>query len=146
MKQVHKVNPDYDFDNNDGGLEARGWPDREVREKDCNRGKHARGYWIDEGIKYLRNLKGQCTLPETTCSRVSCSWNSAIWVCWNPLPDSPRNLKAAWNYVADYADGVASGAWCPREPQLHDPFTKNLVRGKVWDPKGMAVVVREARC
>lgn len=145
VKQVLEVNPDYNFNATDTGIEARGWPDRRVARTDCNFRDFARGYWINEGIKYLRYLNGRWGLDAGECTRVSCSWNSAIWVCFHP-DGSTKRFEKNWQYVADYADGIASGAWCPREEQPYDPFTQYLVRGKVWDPEGLSVSIRKDKC
>jgi hypothetical protein len=36
---------------------------------------------IDEGIKYLRNVKGQTNIGPRKCDRVSCSYSASIWLC-----------------------------------------------------------------
>ena len=38
---------------------------------------------IGQGIKYLRNNNLVCGVNPHSCSRVSCSYDSAIWVCNN---------------------------------------------------------------
>lgn len=161
MDQVHDINPDYKFEtedakvdgdddedvDDDGGLVKRDWRDRTVTKKKCDIGDWARKYFIDDGVKYLRGLKkSKCKLRSKGCSRVSCSWGSAIWVCWHPHKNSPKTYTKSWGYVADYADGIAAGDWCPREHRPQDPYTRYRVKGKVWNPRGMAVRIGSDKC
>jgi len=36
---------------------------------------------IKDGINYLRKVKDQTNIRSRTCSRVSCSWDTAFWLC-----------------------------------------------------------------
>lgn len=150
IEQVHTINPGYNFNATASDVEARGkgdWRDRDVARKDCDTGDFASGYYISDGIAHLRGIKNEkCKLGSKGCARVSCSWKSAIFVCWDPNDDSPRSYEKSWDYVADYAAGIAAGEWCDRISVPQDPWSVFLVRGKVWDTNGMAVRVGWDKC
>ncbi|SPO06311.1 uncharacterized protein DNG_09000 [Cephalotrichum gorgonifer] len=152
MEQIRVVNPSYDFDAAapGTGIQARGrgdWRKRDVRKKECNTGDWASGVFIANDIRYLRNVpKDTCKLEAKGCARVSCARNAAIFVCWEPFGDSPKTYEKSWDYVSDYAEGLAAGEWCPRYFVPQDPLTVFLVKGKAWDPKGMAVRIGRDQC
>lgn len=150
IDQVHAINPGYNFNVTHADIEVRGkgdWRNREVARKDCNTGDFASGFHISDGISHLRGIKNEkCKLESKGCARVSCSWNAAIFVCWDPHKDSPKTYEKPWDYVADYAAGISAGEWCDRIPASQNPRAVFLVRGKVWDPEGMAVRVGYDKC
>ncbi|KAK3494250.1 uncharacterized protein B0T23DRAFT_104128 [Neurospora hispaniola] len=60
---------------------------------------------IHDGVSYLYGLKGQPRLGANKCSRVSCSWNSAIVVC----NDNNHDITLrSWGSVAEAASFVTS--------------------------------------
>lgn len=82
--QILKLNPSYnatDFeDDNDSSLEKR----KPVGDILCNLGySKARTDATRDGIAYLGKMKGYCGVGAgpRICSRLACSWNSAIYMC-----------------------------------------------------------------
>ncbi|KAI1506171.1 hypothetical protein F5X99DRAFT_404218 [Biscogniauxia marginata] len=62
---------------------------------------------ITEGIQYLRTLGPSLARVEpgpARCDRVSCSWDSAIWLC----NDRTDVLGVNWTDVADFAQAIQS--------------------------------------
>jgi hypothetical protein len=118
---------------------------RKVAKKDCSNKQGRADYSrIKQGVCYLSKVGGEKPrLKAKHCSRVSCSYNAAIYLCYDPVKDSPKGYTQPWTYVADYANGIAEG-WCERK---HKPVTGGYnVGGKVWDPKGLGVHVRADKC
>ncbi|POS77745.1 hypothetical protein DHEL01_v203863 [Diaporthe helianthi] len=89
----------------------------------------ARGRPIKEGIDMLRKVTGQPVLDPNTCSRVSCSWNSAI--LWCNFSDHPLTLDG-FGRIADGAkDLMNSCAFIPDDSNTNDFFfSGNQVFGK----------------
>ena len=48
---------------------------------DCGGGQPAYAEYIQQGAKYLARLGGKPLMPANSCHRVSCSYNSAIYLC-----------------------------------------------------------------
>ncbi|CAI4217802.1 unnamed protein product [Parascedosporium putredinis] len=153
VSQIVAINPDFDLsDDEESGLARRGdqgWRKRVVARKDC--GDEGTGWTsarrIQDGINYLRKVtrdKPRFEVGRKECGRISCSYNSAIFVCYDPHKDSPAVYDQEWSYVADYAQGIIMD-WCPRYPNPNI-ITLDWVRGKVWDPKGMVVRVHWEKC
>ncbi|EAQ84399.1 predicted protein [Chaetomium globosum CBS 148.51] len=93
-------------------------------------------YW--EGLDYLRSIMGQVRVPPgpRMCSRVSCSYDAAVWIC------NDRTDELHLNAFADIADGVsyiisrcATNAWGARQ-----------VAGQVFHPDHWNVIVRRDDC
>lgn len=98
-KLVHELNKSYPDWENDESIIARALPAAEVAARDtspnplskraiwthhyCHYYDHypARTTDIRAGISYLRRLGGGPWLGSRTCSRISCSYDSAIWLC-----------------------------------------------------------------
>lgn len=111
--QLVGINPNFDRDfafdvseveapNKNAGLDKRFGPV-------CGGGGYnwgaAAGFRIGEGISYLRGVGGQPHLSggPGRCSRVSCSWNAAIWWCNDSTGDA--NLPG-FNTIADCAQVI----------------------------------------
>ncbi|KAK6819471.1 hypothetical protein PG987_015954 [Apiospora arundinis] len=87
VAQIHKIKPDFP-----AGLNvSRSTPlpnDDDGHAVDCyvgGRGTATVSVILD-GIKYLHGLPGNCGVSAgnqgyNTCARISCSYNSAIWLC-----------------------------------------------------------------
>ncbi|CAI4214401.1 unnamed protein product [Parascedosporium putredinis] len=115
VKEVASINPDYVWAEQDpntahtAGLEEDdAWLERKVSKLDCSAiGTRALRNPIKMGIHYLYTKpKDTCRLEARSCTRVSCSWDSAIYVCFDPNKDSPKVYELPWWYVADYAKGL----------------------------------------
>lgn len=74
---------------------------------------------IQNGINYLRGVQGKPTLGPKQCSRVSCSWDDAIWWCndngnsitlpgFNTIADCAQVLK---NQCATGLPGVLNAVY-----------------------------------
>lgn len=124
------------------------WRERKVAKKDCFKNKSGRALKsrVLEGVEYLYNVpKDKARLQSRGCSRVSCSWDAAIFLCWEPFEGAPEVYEQPWWYVGDYAKGIAL-EWCPTTRISPGGRVFEYAQGKTWDPKGLAVHVREDRC
>ncbi|PKS07949.1 hypothetical protein jhhlp_006561 [Lomentospora prolificans] len=118
-------------------------PDVHPRGLDCSHGYFAKQFDIFFGISYLHDsVKDSARMEVPVCTRVSCSYDSAIYLCWEPHEGGPRKKEVSWDYVADFAWSI-SKVWCPT---IVLPDTKIGVRGKAWDNDGMAVIVGADDC
>jgi len=112
----------------------------EVANADCSKGEWANLDRIKQGIDYLRVVpKDHAVMKGKGCGRVSCSNNSAIYLCWEPRTDR-QEYHRTWNYVADYAVTVTDIV-CPRLGGKH-----LQTKGKIWDPMGMGVLITADKC
>lgn len=84
---------------------------------------------IKEGIDYLQGIDGYCGLDDGPykCARVSCSWDSAIWLCNDN--DTPLRVpcKDLGPFAAKIREGCMSSGWSepmtqgtPRRRTLYD--------------------------
>ncbi|SPN97604.1 uncharacterized protein DNG_01116 [Cephalotrichum gorgonifer] len=123
------------------------WKTRLVGTKDCGLGDWTYENFILEGIDYLNVVPtGKSRLESYGCHRISCSDHSAIYQCWEPFQGAPDVYEKDWAYVADYAEGIVR-EWCPTKDNIGtNAYKIKGVRGKVWDPKGMAIHVRKDKC
>ncbi|KAF4589827.1 hypothetical protein GQ602_003716 [Ophiocordyceps camponoti-floridani] len=93
---------------------------------------------IREGINYLSSLGGPPFLPQGpgSCSRVSCSWNSAIWLC----NDNPSTLLISnWPDVARSAQRIVDAC-----SELKTDGGR--VKGYSIEPGGWRVVIGHTVC
>ena len=123
------------------------WRERKVAKKDCmdNAGRALKSR-ILQGVEYLYSVpKNKARLESRGCTRVSCSWDAAIYMCWEPFEGAPSVYEQPWWYVGDYAKGI-SLEWCPTTRSDGGTQIFEYVHGKTWDPQGLAVHVRSDRC
>jgi hypothetical protein len=62
---------------------------------------------ILDGIAYLQSLGfGNCGVPAgpRVCSRISCSYDSGIWLC----NDNAWHIQPSCTYLASYAEDIVS--------------------------------------
>lgn len=80
-----EINPNYDDDfkniEPELELEPTGSLDKRKDTLVCEGERYAATNRIQEGISYLRKVKGETQLSPYDCGRVSCSWHSAIVWC-----------------------------------------------------------------
>ncbi|KAF6821777.1 hypothetical protein CMUS01_11340 [Colletotrichum musicola] len=95
LKQLRSINPDYDshFGLDEGDEEAEtGLQKRQIPGTGtnvlfetviCDNFEKTEQKRINEGVKYLRRIKGrpQLSAGPQECGRVSCAYNAAIWWC-----------------------------------------------------------------
>ncbi|KAL2062532.1 hypothetical protein VTL71DRAFT_6798 [Oculimacula yallundae] len=104
-EQILELNPKYFED----GLGAAGervtqasraqsaWP------PNCGQTwKGARVDFIQDGISYLYRLGGWAHLASSGCARVSCSFDSGIYICQH----ASFQQDVLWSEVADFAKGI----------------------------------------
>ncbi|KAK0121884.1 hypothetical protein ONS95_010162 [Cadophora gregata] len=72
--------------------------------------KDASAARIKEGITYLRNFNGICNTGPKACVRISCSYNSAIFMC----NDNDHRLDLSCAYMASYAQDILDDGCCKR--------------------------------
>ncbi|KAF2670323.1 hypothetical protein BT63DRAFT_424264 [Microthyrium microscopicum] len=76
----------------------------------------ARGW--SEARDHLHGLKGTWTKPggDATCDRVSCSWDSAVFLC----STNPNEITHSWSDVADMFDAIESKCGIAHNGQTSD--------------------------
>lgn len=156
MAQIKDFNPGFtaEINKNITAAAAAGtrgeddaWRERKVAKKDCfkNAGRALKSRVL-EGVEYLYKVpKDKARMQSRGCARVSCSWDAAIFVCWEPFAGAPEVYEQPWWYVADYAKGIAL-EWCPTTRSDSGGRVFEFAHGKTWDPEGLAVHVRKDRC
>ncbi|RDL38352.1 uncharacterized protein BP5553_02692 [Venustampulla echinocandica] len=95
----------------------------------------ALGPHILDGIKYLKGID-ICDVGASSCVRIGCSWNSAIYLC----NDNRFKITPMCNYIASYAKDLIDK--CSEYPPVHTFLTC----GQEFDTDGYNVIVREDRC
>ncbi|QDS75117.1 hypothetical protein FKW77_007416 [Venturia effusa] len=92
---------------------------------------------IIEGIKYLNGINHQASIPPgpQKCSRVSCSWGSAILWC---------NDQAA-GLSFDSFERIVQGAWLVLN-SCANAWPAHKIAGQAFNPDGWNVLVRDADC
>ncbi|KAH8590945.1 hypothetical protein B0O99DRAFT_691003 [Bisporella sp. PMI_857] len=89
---------------------------------------------IYEGVRYLHKQEDQgihCDSGPKYCNRVSCSWNSAIYVC----NDNDFGISNSCHTVAEYAKSIVD------ECQFHcSRFNQQCVKGQFFDTAKWNVV------
>ncbi|EFR01023.1 hypothetical protein MGYG_04026 [Nannizzia gypsea CBS 118893] len=88
---------------------------------------------IREGASYLNGLHGKFRPLPRTCSRVSCSWDSGIFLC----NDNDHKVSVPCKLVAEYTRDILDICASPDVVSL---------RGQEFDSDGWNVVVRESNC
>ncbi|RDA85527.1 hypothetical protein CP532_2167 [Ophiocordyceps camponoti-leonardi (nom. inval.)] len=90
---------------------------------------------INRGIDYLLTIPGSPMIAGTTsCERVSCSWNSAIWLC----NEGKRSLTLSnWLEVARSAQGIVDRCFLPGG---------KFVMGHSFEVLGWRTVIGHSNC
>ncbi|KAJ8125802.1 hypothetical protein O1611_g7837 [Lasiodiplodia mahajangana] len=104
---------------------------------DCG-GPEADPRRIDQGVDYLNHIPDSslCGNAPKTCGRISCSWNSAIWLC-NDRTDNDNVRKC--NMFGQYAAEIN------KECAIYDSNPR--VAGKNSDDQLLlSVLVKKASC
>ncbi|KAN0098402.1 hypothetical protein V8E51_014065 [Hyaloscypha variabilis] len=94
---------------------------------------------IQAGVVYLDNLNTRINIGPTSCSRISCSWNGAIYLC----NDNPYSIQPASPYLASYAQDLIN--ICTTGSDDHYPDYKRT-GGQEFDTDGYNIIVREDGC
>ncbi|KUJ23865.1 uncharacterized protein LY89DRAFT_744404 [Mollisia scopiformis] len=91
---------------------------------------------IQDGINYLDNFDGLCGVPGTTCVRISCSYNAAIYLC----NDNAYGITPNCAYMASYATDIINDC------VFYDDQGNAYVCGQEFDTDGYNIIVREDSC
>ena len=99
--KVHELNPNYDTDFQDviaaqGSEDELEGVDATAAKTFCYHDDYASTQPIKNGIKYLNSLSASCGSIRRFCTRVSCSYDSGIYLCNNvsaPISFSQRVSK-----------------------------------------------------
>ncbi|KAL3464647.1 hypothetical protein BJX64DRAFT_286138 [Aspergillus heterothallicus] len=134
-----EINPNYDDDWNGETMNGVVEPELETRDVDhkieCLRDIGPTQKFIKAGIRYLRKINGRPHLPAGECSRVSCSYNSAIYWCNDKDHDA---YLPSFNNIADGAQVILNicfntkNDWKRARGILHHPV--GMWRTLVYDP------------
>ncbi|KAI0099224.1 hypothetical protein GGR51DRAFT_565041 [Nemania sp. FL0031] len=93
---------------------------------------------IDQGVDYLNHLPDSsiCGNAPKTCGRISCSWNSAIWLCNDSTSgNNPHKCNMFGQYAAEIV----------KECAIYDSNPR--VSGRNYDDQLiLSVVVKKASC
>ncbi|PVH84403.1 hypothetical protein DL98DRAFT_568950 [Cadophora sp. DSE1049] len=92
---------------------------------------------ISEGVAYLREGWKMCSVPGRTCGRVSCSWNSAIYICNN----KDEAINPTCDLIAAFAKVMADKCRVRRGVFQHD-----VTGGQFWDNDNWNVIIHSDRC
>ncbi|KAE9377477.1 hypothetical protein N431DRAFT_461083 [Stipitochalara longipes BDJ] len=93
----------------------------------------ANGGEIEAGIDYLNALNTNLYLDPLTCSRISCSYEAAIWWC-NQLPNYQFDQGSVW--LGQHAETLVDNCW--DEGDVNFP----TLCGQDFDPGGYNIIVR----
>jgi hypothetical protein len=98
---------------------------------------------IQQGMAYLRGLGNRgCRVGGRSCTRISCSYRSAIWLC----NDNDWEIAPACNYLLEYAGNIIGK--CKRTNYFSCrtcPFGvwTDHVTGQQFDTDRYNIIVRE---
>ncbi|KAG4437755.1 hypothetical protein IFR05_006740 [Cadophora sp. M221] len=88
---------------------------------------------IEDGIKYLNRVTGYCGADAHTCSRVSCSYSAAIWLC----NFRDNHMLATCSWIGTFAQDIINK--CAHYSD--DKDTPNVC-GEEFDDENFRVIVR----
>ncbi|KAI8962813.1 hypothetical protein F5Y11DRAFT_321691 [Daldinia sp. FL1419] len=97
----------------------------------------ADAYRIQEGVNYLKGVTGTCHLGPgpKVCTRISCSWNSAIWWC----NDNSHDIRIDCRLWSEYSQNILD--LCQTEET--DP---RVMGQKFMDRQKWNILVGHAEC
>ncbi|XXH04754.1 hypothetical protein Hte_011176 [Hypoxylon texense] len=139
--QIRRANPNFawpDGDATDVSLPPSSSSDKAVARLSCDVPEfwYATKYRVDEGIQYLRGKTGRCHIDAGpgVCSRISCSYDSAIFFCNDN--DAPLDVDCSeWSeYAQDIVDACT------------DDDTARHVRGQQFNKRNWNVIVGYSKC
>ncbi|KAF8866222.1 hypothetical protein BDZ45DRAFT_720358 [Acephala macrosclerotiorum] len=92
---------------------------------------------IEEGIDYLNHFNGLCGVGARSCVRISCSWNSGIYLC----NDAYNGITPSCVYMASYAQDIIDD--CRGTTGWN---TNDIVCGQKFDTDNYNIIVHWDRC
>ncbi|OAQ72121.1 hypothetical protein VFPPC_00170 [Pochonia chlamydosporia 170] len=148
VAQLHKINPNFSKDYNLNDATADGGDEHDKRAAQPNdfdvkcfgRWVATVSKWINEGVKYLKGVKGQPTNGPGpgNCGRVSCSYDSAIWWC------NDNHASKTLDSFTSIANGAAKIVSSCNRP-MGNPFY-HFTSGQAFHKDGWNVIVRKDWC
>ncbi|KAH9219475.1 hypothetical protein DL95DRAFT_292105 [Leptodontidium sp. 2 PMI_412] len=92
--------------------------------------------YIDDGIAYLKKVTALCWVNGHACSRISCSYKSAITLC----NVTPNTMGLSCTYMTSYVQDILNRC-------AYSVGLMRLVGGQAWDTDGYNVnVMRDTSC
>ncbi|KAI0382408.1 hypothetical protein F5Y04DRAFT_279698 [Hypomontagnella monticulosa] len=106
----------------------------------------AESWLARERANYLKGLNGMCGVNNGggECSRISCAYNTGIWIC----NDTNGPLSKPCKYLGKQADVIINECEYPRtdpQPAYNEPFTW-LVKGQRFDTEGYNIIINGDAC
>ncbi|KAI1772961.1 hypothetical protein F4818DRAFT_443846 [Hypoxylon cercidicola] len=134
--QIRQANPNFDWpDHNVADLSL---PNKAVDRLSCDLPQfwYADKFHVDDGIEYLRGKTGRCHIDAGPqfCSRISCSYDSAIFWC----NDRDSRLSIDCNLWAQYAQDVRD-ACTTDDPSEH-------VKGQEFSTYDWNIIIGYSKC
>ncbi|KAI0838558.1 hypothetical protein F5Y06DRAFT_287264 [Hypoxylon sp. FL0890] len=130
--QILKVNPNFSWDDeNTANVTILTTSVKDHLTCDPNNIWWAQVFRIQQGIDYLKGKKGACSMGPgpRVCTRISCSYKSAIWWC----NDNDHSIKEDCSLWSDYAQDIVNSC------QTHDASSR--VRGQEFSTNNWNVMV-----
>ncbi|KAH7323765.1 hypothetical protein BKA65DRAFT_555438 [Rhexocercosporidium sp. MPI-PUGE-AT-0058] len=92
--------------------------------------------YINDGVAYLKKVNALCGVNGHACSRISCSYKSAITLC----NVTPNHMSLSCTYMASYIQDILNRC-------AYSVGLIRLVGGQAWDTDGYNVnVMRDTSC
>ncbi|KAF4615549.1 hypothetical protein G7Y89_g15311 [Cudoniella acicularis] len=98
----------------------------------------ARTQYINDGIDYLNTVDAFCNCGGQSCVRISCSWNSAIYLC----NDNDDEIWNACDYMATFAQDIVDQCTTTYPP----PVWTTRSGGQEFDSNNFNIIVRDDSC
>ncbi|KAI1139440.1 hypothetical protein F5Y05DRAFT_412540 [Hypoxylon sp. FL0543] len=91
----------------------------------------AQVFRIQQGVDYLKGIKGTCSMGPgpRVCTRISCSYKSAIWWC----NDNDYSIREDCSVWSDYAQDILNSC------QTHDASSR--VRGQEFSTDNWNIMI-----
>ncbi|KAI1385999.1 uncharacterized protein F4822DRAFT_414691 [Hypoxylon trugodes] len=130
--QILKVNPKFSWaDPSTGGDHSEPQKSKAYLSCDPNNIWWAQAFRIQDGIQYLSGKTGKCFMEKgpRVCTRISCSYKSAIWWCNDNHFPIEENCLLWSHYAQDILD----------QCQTHDASSR--VRGQEFSTSNWNIMV-----
>ncbi|KAK7928368.1 hypothetical protein PG985_005366 [Apiospora marii] len=120
VAQIKQIKPDFSLNRTSSASDHLSGKN-DGHEVDCWTGGSGTAdvNYINDGIDYLHGISGNCGVSAGnagTCARISCSYNSGIWLCSNDGQEVLWSCHAlgdiAQNDCFSCQGGDGNNAWC----------------------------------
>ncbi|KAI1661838.1 hypothetical protein F4813DRAFT_398363 [Daldinia decipiens] len=122
--QIREINPKFSWDDQENADSTVSLQNSKTHLTcDPNNIWWAQVFRIEEGIDYLKGIKGRCHMGPgpRVCTRISCSYKSAIWWC----NDNDHDIYMDCSLWSQYAQDIVDAC------QTHDASAR--VRGQKFN-------------